>query len=113
MDDQNCRRPRRQGRNSDAVAALQIAIVDPAPERPENYFNVAARLEIWGILDAARNFAEKGISTAGPDFLALPEYQEGARTYARIMTRLRQQQRAWEILQQSRAAAGSQLPVVK
>jgi cellulose synthase operon protein C len=103
----------RQGRNSDAVTALQTAIVDPAPDRPENYFDVAGRLEVWGILDTARSYAEKGVSAAGPDFLASPQYHDDARIYARIMTRLRQQQSAWSTLQQARVAAGAQLPVVK
>ncbi|MFI5096858.1 MAG: hypothetical protein ACHQT6_02680 [Candidatus Acidiferrales bacterium] len=103
----------RQGRNDDAVAALKAALIDVGPERAENYFEVARRLESWGILEQARVFAEKGVNTAGGELLAETQYQEGAKLYARIMTRLRQQEKAYAALRTALSAAASSLPVVK
>ena len=103
----------RQGRNADAVAALKTALIDVAPERAGNYFEVARRLEVWGILEPARTFVEQGVSTAGDDLLAQPEYHEGAKLYARIMTRLRQQDKAYVTLQKAFDAASNALPVLK
>jgi tetratricopeptide (TPR) repeat protein len=103
----------RQGRNSDVVAALKTALIDVAPERPANYFEVARRLEAWGILDSARTFAEQGVSAAGDELLASPENHEGAKLYARILTRLHQQEKALATLQNALKASSNALPVIK
>ena len=103
----------RQGRADDVVAALKSALIDASPENTGKYFEVARRLEMWGMLTPARRFAEQGISTAGSDLLATAEQQSGARTYARIMTRLRQQETAYATLQSALADASSVLPVLK
>jgi predicted Zn-dependent protease len=103
----------RQGRNSDAVNALKTALIDVGPERAQNYFDVARRLEGWGILEQARSFAELGVNTAGDEFLATTEYHEDAKLYARIMTRLRLHEKACAVLQQALTAANSVLPVAK
>ena len=44
----------RQGRADDAVAALKIALIDAGPENARKYFEVARRLESWGMLAQAR-----------------------------------------------------------
>ncbi len=103
----------RQGRADDAVAALKTALLDPGPERAGNTFEAARRLESWGMLTQARGFAEKGVSLAGGDLLSSAEHHEGAKLYARIMTRLRQQDKAYAALQNSLAAASSPLPVIQ
>jgi cellulose synthase operon protein C len=103
----------RQGKESDVVAALQAALIDGRPENAANYFEVARRLESWGMLTAARSFAERGIKTARPDLLASAEYQSGAKTYVRIMTRLRQHEQAYATMQTAVADASANLPVLK
>jgi predicted Zn-dependent protease len=103
----------RQGRIDDAVAALKTALIDVGPERAENYFEAARQLENWGILESARAFAEQGVSVAGGDLLASPQYHPGAKLYARVMTRVRQQEKAYATLQKALSAASASLPVVK
>jgi predicted Zn-dependent protease len=103
----------RQGRTDDAVAALKTGLIDPGPERASNYFEVARRLETWGMLAPARDFAEKGVNTAGGELLASAENHEGAKLYTRVMTRLRQQEKAYVTLQAALSAAASPLPVIK
>ena len=103
----------RQGRTEDAVAALKTGLIDPGPERASNYFEVARRLESWGMLAPARDFAERGVNTAGGELLASMENHEGAKLYVRIMTRLRQQDKAYVTLQAGLSAAASPLPVIK
>jgi len=103
----------RQGRTDDVVAALRAALIDGTPENAGKYFEVARRLESWEMLNQARTFAEQGITTAGPDFLVTAEQQSGAKLYARLMTRLRQQEKAYATLQTALSAASSPLPVIK
>ena len=103
----------RQGRNADAAAALKTALIDPAPERPSNYFEVARRLEAWSILEPAKSFAEQGLHAAGNELLVSPENHEGAKVYVRIMTRLHQQDKAYAALQAALKSAGDSLPVLK
>ena len=103
----------RQGKEKEVVAALQTALIDGRPENAANYFEVARRLESWGMLTAARTFAERGVKTAGPDLLAVAENHVGARGYVRIMTRLRQQEQAYTAMQSAMADASSSLPVLK
>jgi cellulose synthase operon protein C len=103
----------RQGKTDDAAAALKTALIDVGPERAGSYFEVARRLENWGMLPQAREFAEKGVSLAGGDLLASADHHEGAKLYARILTRLRQQDTAYATLQTALSAASSPLAVIK
>ncbi len=103
----------RQGRADDVVAALKIALIDVGPDNAAKYFEVARQLEAWGVLPQARSFAEQGVSAAAADLLVSPEQQSGARVYARIMTRLRQQEKAYATLQNALADAAAVLPVLK
>ena len=103
----------RQGKTNETVAALKTALIDGRPEKAANYFEVARRLEFWGMLAEARSFAEQGVKTAGPDLLAAPENRAGASTYVRIMTRLRQHEQAYGKMQSALADASSNLPVLK
>jgi cellulose synthase operon protein C len=103
----------RQGRADDAVAALKIALIDVGPDNAGKYFETARRLETWGLLTQARNFAEQGVSAAGADLLVTAEQQPGARVYTRIMTRLRQQEKAYATLQSVLGDASAILPVLK
>jgi tetratricopeptide (TPR) repeat protein len=103
----------RQGKEKEVVAALQTALIDGRPENANNYFEVARRLESWGMLTAARAFADRGVKTAGPDLLAVAENHDGAKTYVRVMTRLRQHEQAYITMQNALADASSKLPVIK
>ena len=103
----------RQGKPDDAVAALKTALIDGRPEKAENFFEVARRLESWGLLTQARGFAEQGVASAGAELLASTENHAGARLYARILTRLRQQEAAYATLLNAFSAASSALPVIK
>jgi tetratricopeptide (TPR) repeat protein len=103
----------RQGKTNEAVAALQAALIEGRPENAGNYFEVARRLEGWGLLDQARGFAEQGVNTAGADLLASAEHNAGARIYVRIMTRLRQHEQAYATLQKALANSAATLPVLK
>ena len=103
----------RQGKRNETVAALKAALIDGRPENASNYFEVARRLDSWGMPAEARAFAELGIKTAGPDLLAAAENHSGAKIYVRIMTRLRQQEQAYVTLQTSLTDASSNLPVLK
>ena len=101
----------RQNKPELVVQALQTAFVEGHPETPLKYFSVASSLEGWGMLPQARTFAEKGLTVAGNDLLASNEDHGGAQLYARIMTRMRQQDVAYQKLQAAVAAAG-QLPPI-
>lgn len=103
----------RQGKVSEVVGALKAALIDGRPENPENYFEIARRLEAWGMLDRARSFAEQGASAAGSELLANAEYHAGAKVYVRIMTRLRQQETAFTTLRGALDNASASLPVLK
>jgi cellulose synthase operon protein C len=103
----------RQGRVDDAVAALKVALVEGTPETADKYFEVARRLEAWGMLTQARSFAEQGIAIAGADLLSTVQQQTGASLYARIMTRLRQQKKAYVTLQNALNDSSSALPLFK
>jgi cellulose synthase operon protein C len=103
----------RQGRSNDVVAALKTALIDANPENAGNYFTVAQRLESWGFLAEARGFAEKGIDVAGDGWLSQPQQHSGAKTYARVMTRLRQQETAYAKLQSALSDSTSVAAVLK
>ena len=103
----------RQGRTNDVVAALQAAFIDGRPDAPGKYFQVAHRLEAWGMLDQARKFAEQGVAQAGSELMATGENDDGVKTYVRLLTRLRQQEQAYTVLQRALEDAKAELPVVK
>ncbi len=103
----------RQGRINDVVTALQAALIDGRPDTPGKYFAVAHRLENWGMLEQARKFAEQGVSKAGSELLATGENDDGAKLYVRLMTRLRQHESAYKVLQNALEGASAELPVVK
>jgi Flp pilus assembly protein TadD len=103
----------RQEKADDAVAALKTALIDGRPEKAENFFEAARRLESWGLLTQARGFAEQGVASSGVELLASTENHAGAKLYTRILTRLRQQETAYATLQNAFSAASSSLPVIK
>jgi tetratricopeptide (TPR) repeat protein len=103
----------RQGKIKEVVAALQAALIEGRPENAGNYFEVARRLESWGMLEQARSFAEQGVSKAGPELLASAEHHAGARVYVRIMTRLRQHEHSYATLQKALEESAANLPVIK
>jgi len=95
----------RQGRGADAVKALVEAWIAGRPPQAGNYFEVATRLEQWGLLDEARGFAEQGVEAAGADLLVDTKTQAGAAIYARVMTRQRQNDAAFTRLAIARMKA--------
>jgi thioredoxin-like negative regulator of GroEL len=97
----------REGQSAAAVEALKKALIEGRPETPGNDFAAAARLEQWNMLDEARQFAEHGVALAGKDLLTDASNLDGVRTYARVLTRLRQYEKA---LQQLQAAAQVKYP---
>ncbi len=103
----------RQGKTKEVVAALQAALIDGRPENAGNYFEVARRLESWGMLEPARSFAEQGVAKAGSDLLAGAEHHAGVKTYVRVMTRLRQQEAAFATLQKALDESAASLPILE
>ena len=103
----------RQGRVPDTVAALDAALIAGRPEKAENYFEVARRLESWTMVAQACDYAQKGVDTAGRDLLAVADHHVGAQLYVRILTRLRQQDMAYQRLQAAIADADSLASSVK
>ena len=95
----------RQGRNADAVKALDEAWIEGRPPRALNFDNVATRLEQWGMLDEARGYAERCAELAGPELLVQPGNQSCAVDYARVMARLRQTDAAFTRLAIARQQA--------
>jgi cellulose synthase operon protein C len=102
-----------QGKIKEVVAALQAALIDGRPENAGNYFEVARRLESWGMLEQARGFAEQGVSKTGSDLLSGAEHHAGAKAYVRIMTRLRLHEQAFTTLQKALDESAANLPVLK
>jgi len=95
----------RQGRNADAVKALDDAWIQGRPAKAANEFLVARQLEQWGLLDEARNYAQQGVEMAGAELLVDSENQSGAVVFARIMARLRQSDAAFTRLAIARQQA--------
>jgi Tfp pilus assembly protein PilF len=92
----------RQGRANEAVAALQTALIEGRPERPEILFTLARRLERWGLLEQARTFAERGVELAADELLTDRRLAPGTGGYARLLTRLGDYATAHERLRQAR-----------
>lgn len=84
----------RQGRNEEAVEALRRALMEGRPKRPEVLFAMAERLESWGLVAQAREHAEQGVALAGDDLLT--DFASGAQLYARLATRARDYDRAFD-----------------
>ncbi|MGO9316923.1 MAG: hypothetical protein ACLPXT_02025 [Terracidiphilus sp.] len=97
----------RQGRNADAVKALDEAWIQGRPPRATNFVQVATQLEQWGFLDDARSYSERCVEIAGPDLLVEPGDQSCAVEYARVMARLRQSDAAFTHLAIARQQAES------
>jgi len=102
----------RQGKTNEVVAALRAALIDGRPDNAANYFEVARRLDSWDMLDQARTFAEQGVSKAGTELLASDSHHAGVKIYVRILTRLRQHQQSYAILQKALDDSAAELPLV-
>jgi len=96
----------RQGQTDAAVVALKKALIEGRPERPGIFFEAARQLESWNLLPQAREFAEHGVDLAGNDLLIDVSNREGARTYARVMAKLRQHEMAYTRLFTAGRTAG-------
>jgi tetratricopeptide (TPR) repeat protein len=77
----------RQGRAADTIAALRTAYLEGRSDSPQPNFDVADRLDRWGMTAEAVSFAERGVTLAGAALLN--DYYEGAQTYARILTKVK------------------------
>ncbi len=95
----------RQGRTDAALEALRKAKIEGRPEKPEIFFDAAAKLSSWNMLPQAREFAQRGVSLAGRELVTDPSNFEGAKTYATILTRLRSYNEAFSQLQKTAQAA--------
>jgi len=71
----------RQGRNADAVTALNKAWIDGRSDSAVNYLTVAQKLESWGMLAEAHKFADEAMKRAPED---------SVRIWARILARQQQ-----------------------
>ena len=96
----------RERRPAEAVKAVEAAMIEGRPEKPGLFFQAAATLEKWGLLQEAATFAARGVDLAGPRLLI---DQEGAGLYARVMTRLRKHEEAYRRLYAAQQA-GMKLP---
>ena len=86
----------RLGQKDGVIAALRTAYIENRPERAENYFAVASKLDAWGYVDDARKFAEKGAEVAGPELTTAQS--DSAAVYARVLGRAREYQTAYQRL---------------
>jgi cellulose synthase operon protein C len=77
----------RQGRNDEAVTALRRALMEGRPERPEVFFSMAEKLESWGLIAQARDFAGRGVAAAGGALET--DFSTGDDLYSRLMARER------------------------
>ena len=98
----------RKGETQPAVEALRKALIEGRPERPQSFFEAAWQLDDWNLPAEARPFAERGVELAGKDLLRDRDYQSGAQTYARVMTRLRQHEAVWTRLAEAHQAGGAE-----
>lgn len=76
----------RQGQTEAAVAALKQALLDGRAPKAADYFEVARKLEAWGMLPQALDFAGQGFKRlAGRD----PENNASAQFYVYVAARVR------------------------
>jgi tetratricopeptide (TPR) repeat protein len=97
----------RERRPAEAVKAVETAMIAGRPAKPELFFNAAATLEKWGLLQEAAAFAARGADLAGARLLI--DQGDGANLYARVMTRLRKHEEAYRRLYAAQQA-GMKLP---
>jgi len=102
----------RQGRKDEAVKALEKAWIEGHPATASDSFRVATQLESWKILDESLRFAELGVKQEGDALLAGAEPgdhkgddPQGAAIYTRLLTRMRQQDKALAVLDTALAKA--------
>jgi tetratricopeptide (TPR) repeat protein len=98
----------RQGRAADAIRALETAWVTGRPAAAKNEFMVAVQLEKWNLLTQAGDYAERGLKLAGDDLLVPSNTgtdAADAATYARIVTRMGQPEKALTTLLAARKSA--------
>ena len=89
----------RRGERVEAVAAVKKALIEGRPERSENYFEAAERLEAWNYLDEAVELAEQGIEMEGDNLYQFSRVAAGARRYLGLMTRLRRYEEGFSQLE--------------
>ena len=77
----------RERRPAEAVKAVEAAMIEGRPAKPDLFFQAAATVEQWGLLQEAATFAGRGVDLAGSRLLI--DQQAGVELYARVMTRLR------------------------
>ena len=98
----------RQGKPDAAVQALKLALIEGRPQQPQNFFSVAQRLEAWGMLSQARDFADQGMKLAGESALSDSQNHGGLQLWTRILTRQRKQDDVWRWLDATlRSISGS------
>jgi cellulose synthase operon protein C len=97
----------RERRPAEAVKTVEAAMIEGRPAKPDLFFQAAATLENWGLLQEAATFAGRGVDLAGPRLLI--DQGEGAELYARVMTRLRKHEEAYRRLYAAQQA-GMRLP---
>ena len=73
----------RQGRNTDAVAALNKAWIEGRPDAVQGYITGATKLESWGMLAEARRMLEGGLKRVP----AGEESRDGELLYAELLAR--------------------------
>ncbi len=76
----------RQGQTDAAIAALRAGYIEGHPERADNYFAMASKLNDWGYVKQAVEYAQKGADVAGASLL--DDYSMPI-LYARILGRAR------------------------
>ncbi len=97
----------RERRPAEAVKAVEAAMIEGRPAKPDLFFQAAATVEQWGLLQEAATFAGRGVDLAGSRLLI--DQQAGVELYARVMTRLRKQEEAYQRLYAAQQA-GMKLP---
>jgi tetratricopeptide (TPR) repeat protein len=102
----------RQGRGDEAVKALERAWIEGHPANAGDSFRMATQLESWNMLQESLRFAELGVKQEGDALLAgadpgdrKGDDPEGAVIYTRLLTRMRQQEKALAVLDAALAAA--------
>jgi tetratricopeptide (TPR) repeat protein len=97
----------RERRPAEAVKAVEAAMIEGRPAKPDIFFQAAATLESWGLLQEAATFAGRGVDLAGPRLLI--DQETGSALYARVMTQVRKHEEAYRRLYAAQQK-GMQLP---
>jgi tetratricopeptide (TPR) repeat protein len=102
----------RQGRKDDAVKALERAWLAGHSATASDYFRVAEQLESWKFLDVSLHYAELGVKSEGDALLAgndgfgrNADDADGVVIYTRLLTRMREQDKALKTLDEGLAGA--------